>query len=65
MGASRIPSMVVMSFFSVAASEEWSPDANEIFLDLVLLRGDKGNVENRRRSGWVYGLVLYKHDFFT
>ena len=34
MGASRVPSMVVKSFFSVAASEGWSPDANDIYLDL-------------------------------
>jgi hypothetical protein len=46
MGVSRVPSMVVVSFLSVVPSEGWSPDANEIFLDLGflgVLRGDKGN----------------------
>ena len=60
MGASRVPLMEGISFFSVAASEGWSPSANEIFLDVDFLHGDKENVESRR---WVCVLVRYKRDF--
>ena len=43
-----------MFFFSVAESKGWSPDANDIFLDLGFLRGDEGNVESRRRNRYAY-----------